>query len=458
MKIQKTDIDQLNTTLTIEIEKEDYLAKFNEEIKKIKGKAAIKGFRKGKTPIGFVKKMYGKGILADAVNESLQKGLYDYIKDQDLNVLGDPLPSKEQGMLDFDANDLKSYSFQFDLGLSPEIKVVGAESADSYTYYDIELTDKIVDEELEIARKRQGSQEEITTDIEEKDMLKIEAVELSNGTLKEAGHQTDFTIMVDLIADEALMKKVLTQKKGDSFDFDIYNLEKDKDETHVKKYLLNLGDDEEKEVGKDFRGKIEKVLRMKPAALDQKFFDGYFGPDKVKDEAEAKKMIKEEIGKYYTTQADSFMYREIMENLIETNKMDLPEPFLKRWLKATNDKLTEEQMDKEFPEFLKNLKWTLIRGEIAKKENVEVKPEEIQENIVKQVQQYFGPYGMDQEYINSTVQRMMQDRNQINKVYEELLSEKVFAIVGGRVTKNEKKIDLEEFKEKVKVMNEKLNK
>jgi trigger factor len=197
---------------------------------------------------------------------------------------------------------------------------------------------------------------------------------------------------------------------------------------------------------------------MKPADMDQAFFDGYFGPDKVKSEDEARTMIKEEIGKYYATQADSYMYRDIMEGLIEHNKMDLPEPFLKRWLKATNEKLTEEELEKEFPDFVKNLKWTLIRGEIAKTEEIEVKPEEIQQNIATQVRQYFGQYGMGEEYINSTVQRMMQDRNQINKVYEELLSEKVFKVVGDRVNKKVDKISLDDFKDKVKVMNEKLNK
>ncbi len=458
MKIQKKDIDQLNTTLSIEIEKEDYLKKFNDELKNYKGKASLKGFRKGKTPLGFIKKMFGKGILADAVNESLQKGLFDYIKDQDLNVLGDPLPSESQEMIDFDVNNLGSFTFDFDLGLSPDITVKGAASTDSYTHYDITLTDEIVNEEIEVARKRQGSQEEVAEDIKEKDILKIQAIELENGLPKEGGHETDFTLMTDLIAEESMMKKVLTMKKGGSFDFDIYNLEKDKDEVHVKKYLLNLGDDEEKEVGKDFRGTIEKVLRMKPADMDQAFFDGYFGPDKVKSEDEARTMIKEEIGKYYATQADSYMYRDIMEGLIEHNKMDLPEPFLKRWLKATNEKLTEEELEKEFPDFVKNLKWTLIRGEIAKTEEIEVKPEEIQQNIATQVRQYFGQYGMGEEYINSTVQRMMQDRNQINKVYEELLSEKVFKVVGDRVNKKVDKISLDDFKDKVKVMNEKLNK
>ena len=458
MKIQKKDIDQLNTTLSIEIEKEDYLKKFNDELKNYKGKASLKGFRKGKTPLGFIKKMFGKGILADAVNESLQKGLFDYIKDQDLNVLGDPLPSESQEMIDFDVNNLGSFTFDFDLGLSPDITVKGAASTDSYTHYDITLTDEIVNEEIEVARKRQGSQEEVAEDIKEKDILKIQAIELENGLPKEGGHETDFTLMTDIIAEESMMKKVLTMKKGGSFDFDIYNLEKDKDEVHVKKYLLNLGDDEEKEVGKDFRGTIEKVLRMKPADMDQAFFDGYFGPDKVKSEDEARTMIKEEIGKYYATQADSYLYRDIMEGLIEHNKMDLPEPFLKRWLKATNEKLTEEELEKEFPDFVKNLKWTLIRGEIAKTEEIEVKPEEIQQNIATQVRQYFGQYGMGEEYINSTVQRMMQDRNQINKVYEELLSEKVFKVVGDRVNKKVDKISLDDFKDKVKVMNEKLNK
>jgi len=457
MKIQRNDADALNTTLSIEIEKGDYFPKYEEELKKYRSKAQLKGFRKGKTPLGFIKKMYGKSILAEAVNGSLQKGLFDYIKDNDLNVLGDPLPSEKQDVFDFDTANLSSYTFQFDLGMSPALEVKGASKEDTYDLYDITIGDKVIDEEIETAQKRQGKQDEITEDIELKDMLRIKALEIENGMLKEGGWETDFTLMVDLIGDEKVKKKVLTLKAGETFDFDIYNVEKDKDETHVRKYLLNLDDNEEKEIGRDFRGTIEKVLRLKPAALDQAFFDGYFGPDKVKSEEEARAAVKEEIDKYYVSQAKAFMYREMMDKLIEANQMELPEAFLKRWLKATNENLDDQKLEEQFPDFLKNLQWTLIRGELAKTHKVEVPPEAVKESIVKQVQQYFGQYGMGADYIDQTVNRMLQDRNHVNKVYEELLSEKVFAVVGDEVKTKAKKIDLEDFKAKVKEMNDRVN-
>jgi len=457
MKINKTDIDALNSSISIEIEKEDYKEKFDSELNKYRTKAQLKGFRKGKTPIAYLKKMYGKGILAEAVKESLQKGLFDFIKEKELNILGDPLPSADQEMIDFDANDFKSYTFIFDVGMSPDIDVKGVADSDSYPLFNIELDDKVVDEELDVARRRQGTQQDTKEVIEEKDILTLEAKELDGKDLKKDGWETGFTVMTELIADDKLRKSVLKMKEGDSFDFDIYKLEKEKDEAYVKKYFLNLDAEEEKEIGNMFRGKISKVQRLEPAEMNQEFFDKYFGPDKVKSEKEARAKVKEEIGKYYEGQAKSFMYRDILEGLVDTNEFPLPEGFLKRWLKATNEKVTEEDIDKQFPDFLKNLKWTLIRGELAKKYEVEVGPEEIKGSFENQVRQYFGPYGMDNAYIEQTINKLMSDRNQVNKVYEELLSQKVFQKVEENVQKVEEKVSLEDFKQKVKEINDRLN-
>ena len=457
MKINKTDIDTLNSSISIEIAKEDYKEKFDSELNKYRSKAQLKGFRKGKTPIAYLKKMYGKGILAEAVNESLQKGLFDFIKEKELNILGDPLPSENQEMVDFDPNDFKSYTFTFDIGMSPDFDVKGVAATDSYPLFNIEVDKAVVDEELDVARKRQGTQKETKEQIEDKDILTLEAKELDGADLKKGGWDTGFTVMTELIGDDKLRAEVLKMKVGDSFDFDIYNIEKDKDEAHVKKYFLNLDPEEEKEIGNMFRAKIAKVQRLEPAEMNQEFFDKYFGPDKASTEDEAREKIKEEIGKYYEGQAKSFMYRDMLEGLVEENQFPLPEAFLKRWLKATNEKVTEEDIDKQFSDFLKNLKWTLIRGELAKQYKVEVGPEEIKASFENQVKQYFGPYGMDNAYVQQTIEKLMSDRNQVNKVYEELLSNKVFQKVEEEVQTVEEKISLDDFKQKVKEINERLN-
>ncbi len=456
MKINKTDIDTLNAQIEMIVEQDDYQAKFDSEVKKYRQKAQLKGFRKGKTPLSVVKKMYGQQVLAEAVNEQLQKGLFDYIDTNNINILGDPIPSEGQEMVDFDPMSLSDYTFKFDLGLAPEFDLVGASESDSYQQYKIGVTDSMIDDEMENARKRFGSQKEIEDNIEEKDIVTISAFELDDaGKRKKDGHESSFSLMVDMTEDE-VKKDLLSKKNGDKIEFDIYTIEKDRDEKYVKKYLLKIEDDTDKEVGSKFEGFIDDVKRAVPAELDQDFFDKYLGKDKATTEQEARDVVKSDLSDYFANQAKSLMYREILEALTEKNEFSLPEDFLKRWLMFSSEKNTAENVEKDFEGFKKNLSWTLIKGKLAKEHDVKVEPDEIKANIEKQIYGYLGQYGMGGEYADQMVAKMMQDRNQVNKVYEEILADKVFAEVEKKINIDYKEITVDEFKDIVAELNKKV--
>lgn len=459
MNIEKQSVDNLNATIIVNITKEDYKEKFKSELKKVAGKATMKGFRKGKTPQSVVKKMYGKSVLAEVVNETLQKALSGYLDEEKLDILGQPIPSDDQdGDMNFDVNELEDYTFKFDIGLTPEIDVQGVSESDTYDIYKIDIDDKVINEELENAQKRLGEQEHPDGEVIANDILKIQAEELEGDEAKKDGWASEFSVLVDSLTED-YNKEVLKLSKGDSFTFDIYNLEKDKGEDYVKKYLLNIPKVEEGEeepvIGKMFTGKIVDIARLKVAELNQDFFDKYFGKDEIKSEEEARAKIEEYVGGHYHNQALQVMYRDIMDKLVADTKVELPAAFLRRWLKMTNEKLSDEEIDKDFDGFLDNMKWTLIKGRLAKQFEVEVTHEDIRESMTNKVRNYFGQYGMDESYTAEILGKMMQNQEEVNKTYEELQAGKLFTKIGETVKHKENKISLEDFNEKVKAINEK---
>jgi trigger factor len=461
MNIEQHSVDNLNATITINILKDDYQSQFKSELSKTAAKAQMKGFRKGKTPLSVVKKMYGKGILADAVNNTLQTALSDYLKSEELDILGQPIPSDDQdGDLEFDVNNLLDYEFKFDIGISPKVDVLGVSDSDTYDIDKVKIDDKTIDEELENAQKRLGEQSHPDGAVLAGDIIKIQADELDGKKPKENGWASEFSVLVDSLTDK-YNKQVLKLSKDGTFSFDVNELEKDKGEDYVRKYLLNVPKIEEGQeepvIGNMFTGKIVDISRLVKAELNQEFYDKYFGEGAVSSDKEARDKVEENIGLHYQNQALQLMYRNIMDKLVADTKVELPETFLKKWLKLTNEKLSDEEIDKDFPGFLDNMKWTLIKSELAKKFEIEVSPEDIREAMTAKVRNYFGQYGqqMDDAMLNEVMGKMFQNQEEVNKTYEELQAGRVFKKIGETIKQNEVKISLEDFNAKVKLVNEK---
>lgn len=455
MQVTIKDSDQLVNTLSVSLSKNDYENDFLTELKKQKGKAQMKGFRKGKTPLSMIKKMYGQKVLFDIVMNKINKAINDYIESEQLNILGQPLPNEDQKQYVFDPNALEDMEFLFDIGLSPEFEIEGLD--EGIELYKVEIPEATIEEELNGARKRKGNQIEIEDNIEKEDILTISAKEIENGEVKEGGWETGFTIMVDTIASEELQSDILKGKKGMEFDFDIYNLEKDKDEKYVRKYFLNLDDEEEKEIGHLFRGKIDVVKRLEPAEMDEDFFKSYFGNEEVNTAEDAKLKVREEIENYYAAQAKLVRNRKVMEILMEKTTFGIPEEFMKRWLKETNEEVTDENLEKEFPAFKENLKWTLIKNKLSKKYEISVLPEEVKQKLAQKIYQYMGGYPVGQEYIQDMVNKLMSNQEQVNRAYEEVQADKIFESLDKDLIEVEKIISLEDFKEEVKKLNERLS-
>ncbi|GAA5220814.1 trigger factor [Membranihabitans marinus] len=448
MNVDFNKIDDLNAQIKVSVEVEDYAEKLASELKTYQKKSSMKGFRKGKTPKSMVEKMYGKSLLADIVNQELQEGLSNYLKEEKIEFLGQPIPSEDQALIQFDTKSNKAYEFIFDLGLTPEFEVAGLE--DSYTYYDAIIPDEDVETEWERYRKQKGERVDVEEGFEDNDYLTFNAKELEDGVEKPNGLEATVSVLVSLIDDQEVKDKVLAAKKGDKIQFNVLTLEKDRTEEYVRKYILKLDDEEmDREFNPTFEGEIVEAKRVELAEVNQEFLTSVFG-EEVETEEAAKEVIAKEIKTYYDSQADAILFRNVQTKLMESSDITLPDEFLKRWLAVSNETVSKEQIESEYDSyFADNLRWTLIRNKLVKAKEIEILPEDIQNELRRRVIQYAGGYNLGEEFIEQTVQRLMQDQKQVEEAYEESLAAKLFDALKVDLTLESEAIAQDDLMEKI---------
>lgn len=447
--VVREDVDNLTAVLTVTLEKKDYEPKYKSELNKYRQQSNMKGFRKGKTPMSMIRKMYGLPVLSEVVNDMLQRKLSEYLQEEKIDIIGQPLPSEDQERIDFDLKNLEDYTFKFDIGLSPEFEVKGVSEEYTYEKYAVEISDEMIDEQIEQIRKQQGERVFSEEDIRENDLLRLKVVELENGEPKEDGVENTFSIMVDNIAGESLKEQILSSKKGDTLRLNIFDLEKDVDEAFVRRHFLELEEEDEREINPEFEATIEEVSRIQPAELNQELFDAAFGEDEVSSEEEAREKVRESMAAHYDNQAGALLFRDIQKRLMEENELSLPDDFLKRWLKASNEEVPEEEIEKQYEDFAKNLTWTLIRNKLVERFELEVDQQEVVDYFKERVRGYFGGQA-DENLLNSMAMRLLEDRKQFESAYEDIITDKVAEAIEDHVTIQENPITVEAFEEVMK--------
>ncbi len=443
MKVDRKEIDHLHEHITLHIENKDYQSEFAKELRTFAQKSNLKGFRKGKTPLGFIRKMYGKSILVDIIQKKIDQGINDFIKENELSILGQPLPIEDQEAISFDPKELKDFKFSFEIGISPDVQIPEFDADQKFTKYKIKVDDEIVDKEFKLLRQKQGFREDVETKIQEDDIIEIEAQEWEEDSIKEKGWNTYFSTQVTDLNDE-IREQLLDKDINHHFTFNIWTIEKERDEEYVRKHLLNLDEDEEKEIGDLFQGKIAKIKRLRLAELNEEFFQMAFQNDEVNDEASAKKFIADAISNGYQKQTEALLFLNIQEYLMETTPLQFPQAFLKKWLNQEN-KVSDKDLSKEFPPFIKGLSWNLIRNQLINNYEIQITSEEIKEEFAKQIASYFGGMPGNQAMIDNMVERMMQNREQVEKVYEDLLFDRIYDHLEAKISFSETEITLDEF-------------
>jgi trigger factor len=444
MNITHENNGELNAIIHIQLSPEDYNEEVTKKLKEYRGKASMPGFRPGKVPMGMIKKMYGKGVVAEEVNKIVSDSLNQYILNEELNVLGYPLPNMEKNTtIDFDKDS--EFNFYFDVGLAPEFEVELGEDI-KIPYYVVEIDEKEVDNALNDIKMRFG-EEENPEKAEETDGFQgtfrevDEAGEVVEGGLEHKGYFKIEDIKLKTVKDNFIGKGA-----GDVV---VFNLMKAfKDESKVRS-LLHLHEGSEDKLELDYAFDIEKVVRFHEAELNEELFKKVYPAGDVTTEEAFREKVTEEIGKHRAGDSDKQFLSDAIDELIKLSNLELPDAFMKRWLLESNEgKITADQIDTQYDNYLKTMKWQLIESKLQEKfgDEVRIDHEEIREKI----RSYFMPGGDPGEknpQIEQIVDQVLQNEQEAQRIYAGIQDEKYTRLFKDKLTLEEEKVDSDKFLE-----------
>ncbi len=448
MNISKSQIDDLNAIISIELKPEDYQGRVNSVLRNYVKTAKVPGFRPGHVPIGMVKKMYGKAVLVEELNRLLSEELGKYIYSNKIEVLGSPLPKRASDDVIFE--DGRDFKFEYEVGLAPAFTVVTPSS--KIPYYLVKIDDKMVEDDINDIRRRYGkfSNPEVS---DETTIFYGEFNELDEeGQIKEGGNKTTTTLSVELITDITKRSKFVGLKKEDTIDFT--PIDTFYGEAEVSSMLKV--DKDSPALRSAYRFTIMTVNKVEKAELNQELFDKLFGPGVVSTEDEFRTKIREGIASYFEKESDKKLRKDMKLVYLENNSFPLPDQFLKRMLKANQEKEVDEHtFEHDYYHISEDLRWNLVQEKIASANDVQVSPEEVNEVAKQMVVQQFSQYGVpapEDEKLMELANNYLQSENNGERVERIIRDNKVFDVL-----KKEVKLDVIEmpYQEFVEKMNEK---
>ena len=442
MNITQEKTGELNAVIRIKLNPEDYRPKYEASLKDYSKKANIKGFRPGHVPMAMIKKMYGKAILAEEVNKLINDSLYQYINDNKLEVLGNPLPADNKEPMEFHEN--AEMDFAYEIGLAPEIDL-NLSNVEVH-YHKLKVDDDLVNRQIEDMKRRYGKLGNVDIS-EEKDMLTGTFNELDeNGEIKEGGISNHSTISIEFMEDAEIKKQLTGLTAGAHLVID------PKKVSHGGADLasmLNISKEDAENVHGNFRFTVEEIKRLQPAELNQELFDKFFGEGNVNSEEELRDKIRQDLVNMFEFDADRLFLREATTHILENISIELPDEFLKKWIIATNEKpIDKKQLDKEYPSYAKGLKWQLIENKIIRDNELRVDHAEALEytkNYLNSQYQRYGLPPLEDERVTEGAMRILTNKDESKKVYDELYNRKVMAWLKTAVKLDPHEVPYEEF-------------
>jgi len=446
MNITKDSIDELNAVLTIKIGKEDYEERVDHVLKDYRRKAHFDGFRPGKVPQGLVNKLYRKPVLVEEINKILGESLGKYLVDEKLNILGEPLPSADKPVqINWDEDtELK---FSFDIGLAPQLDVAVSEK-DKIPYYTIKVDDAEVDKQRDRIRSRFGTFKE-TGEVTGSELVKADLTETnSKGEPVENGiHVEDASISLEVISDEKSRKMFKGCKTGDELVIDVKKTFENETDLAA---LLRVEKEKLVEISSHFRIRIKSVSKFELPEINQELFDKIYGPDTVKSVEEFDARIREELKAAFDRNSNYKFRLDVKDYYIMNFRQELPAAFLKRWLLHTNEgKVTQEQVEQDFDHVVVYLKWQLIKGKVARDNDIKVNEDELQVHVMdgfrQQFIQYYGVSDIPAETLEKYAKESLTREEERNRYVESHMENKVFEFIQKKVKLDNKELTLEKF-------------
>ena len=438
MNITRESIDKLNAVVKIEIAKADYSEKVEKILTDYRKSANIPGFRKGQVPMGLVKKQHGKAILADEVNKILQESLGKYLNDEKLDVLGSPLP-KFQDEMNWDAED---FSFEFEIGLSPEFDIK-LKAKKAITKYTITADKKMIDDQLVNIQKQYGKLTPKT--VVEKDD-EVTGVFFNDSE----GIEATATLTLDKLKGKANLSAFVAAKVDDVLTLQTKGLFQD---SHDLMTYLKVDNDTAHGLDVEVTFTISEVNSREEAELDQELFDKLFGAGTVKSVTELRAKITEDAEKQFVQQADQKFLNDVTEYLVENTKFDLPAQFLKKWIQtAGEEKLDTDQANEEYEKSEKSMRYQLIESKLIVENNLQVNFEDLKaytSEMIKTQMAQFGQMNPTEKEIEDIVARVLSNQEEVKRISEQLTSQKLLDFYKESVRFKDKKLAYEAFVKEV---------
>lgn len=446
MNVSLQNKDNVSALLTVKLEKADYQEKVDKALKDLRRKVQMPGFRKGMVPVGLIKKMYGKSVLAEEVNKLLSETIYKYIQDNKVNMLGEPLPNEEnQKTIDFDTQE--DFEFVFDIALAPEFKVEVSKE-DKVDYYDIEVTDEMVDAQVKMYTQRNGKYESVDV-YADNDMLKGLLAELNDdGTVKEDGIQVEDAIMMPSYMKNDDQKAIFANTKVN--DVLVFNPHTAWDGNAAElASLLKIDKESAGELKSNFSFQVNEITRFVPGELNQEIFDQVFGKDVVKSEEEFRTKVKEAIGVQFGADSDYKFLLDVRQYLMnKVGKLQFPDELLKRIMRLNNQDKDEKFVEENYDKSIEELTWHLIKEQLVKANDIKVEQGDITEMAKEATRAQFAQYGMlnvPEELLDNYAKEMLKKKGSVEGLVNRVIESKLALALKEQVTLENKPISAADF-------------
>lgn len=445
MNVSIEKIDNVNGKITVSIEENDYKDKVTSELKRIGKTHTLPGFRKGHVTVDQLRRRFGKQVKSDVINQEVYEAVINYIRDNKLAILGEPLPVEVK---EIDMNSV-DYTFEYEIGLTPEINVDLKKV--SLPYYNIEVSKEMVDEQDANFRERFGNQVP-GEEVDEKALVKGSIMELNeDGLVKDT--EDAIQVVGGIIApmylkDKEEADKFIGKKLNDKVVFNPYKA-CEGDVTRLAS-MLNIDKEKAAEAKGDFEMSIAEIIVVKPAELNKEYYKNIFGPDKVKTEEEYFEAIKQMISAQISGNSEMLFHMQAEKQLVEEyGNFELPQEFLKKWLVRRNEGLTAENINEEFEKMIPSLKWQIIKERIAAVAEVKIEEADVQNHAKAIARQQFAQYGMtnvEDDMLADYAKRFLEDKNSRSRIIEEAGDAKLFEAIKQTAKIEAKSVSVDEFK------------
>lgn len=445
MKISFENPDKVNGLLTLTVEEADYKENVEKTLKNYRKKANIPGFRPGMAPMGMIKRQFGTSVKVDEINKVLGEQMYKYVQDNNIQMLGEPLPSDKQVPVDVEGE--APYTFMFDIAVAPEFKAELTDK-DTIDYYTITVDDKIIDQQVDMFASRAGHYDKVE-EYQPKDMLKGDIRELDEqGNTKEGGITVEGAVLMpEYIKVEDQKKLFDGAKLGDIITF---NPKKAYPESEVEiSSLLKIKKEEVAGITADFSFQITEISRYTKAEVNQELFDQVYGKDAVKDEKAFREKIEEGLKVQFAVDSDFKFIQDVRKYLEnKVGALTYPDALLKRIMLNNNKDKGQEFVDKNYEMSIKELTWHLIKEQLVKANNVKIEEADVKETAKEAARAQFAQYGMNnipEEYIENYAADMLKKKEYTDSFVDRSVDRKLTEILKTVVKLNEKTATLDEF-------------